>query len=418
MSKLEPRNWTEKELAILQGSLPHGEAADELGVTYATVQGWRRRRNRQRPELSTSDYHEDKARAATKLDAHDFAALSKKYKAALHEASVVARLVEDIKEVAPKSYETAPPVVAVRRSSGSPQSAVLELSDTHIGAVITPDQTLGFGRYDFPTFLARLKYVEESVVSILRDHTNTQIEELVVAVLGDMLHGKLLHSAEASQRNTLFTQFYAGGHALAQFLRNLASHVPKLRVKTVVGNHSRWDSQKTMPCDNRFSNLDMFLYALVEALTKDVPNIEWDLNQQPFAEFSVQGFVFHASHGDHLRGGDKALGIPNHAVGRQVSVTTQLYEKHGRVAPHYYLVGHLHRDIKLPIAKGSVLINGGFTGLDGFGLSNAFNPVDPSQRFFLVHPRYGKTAEYELSLKHAELRPEPPYNVPTNFQVE
>jgi hypothetical protein len=299
-------------------------------------------------------------------------------------------------------------------SASTPQSAVLLFSDTHVGKLVTPEQTLGFGKYDFNTFLHRLKYLEESVVSIITNHTTTPIQELVVAMMGDMLDGALNHSAEVGQVHTLFSQYYGAGHAIAQFFRNIAPHFPSVRVHTVVGNHTRWQNQRKMPTDNRFSNLDMFLYALVEALTRDIPNLKWDLNMQPFQLFDVQGFVFKEAHGDHLRGGDKALGIPNHAIGREISITSQLCSKGGRQAPHYYICGHLHRGIQLPHALGEVIINGGFPGLDNYALTENFNPVDPVQRMFFMHPKYGKTAEYMLSLKFAKDGPAP-YSIPGDF---
>jgi hypothetical protein len=82
-----------------------------------------------------------------------------------------------------------------------------------------------------------------------------------------------------------------------------------------------------------------------------------------------------------------------------VSSTTQLYGKHDQPSPHYYLMGHMHRGIQLPHERGSVLVNGGFPGLDGYGLTNGFSPVDPSQLFFFVHPKFGKTATYDIQLK-------------------
>jgi len=366
---------------------------------------------------TASTYKEDKVQAGDSYWANQYSALERKYKSALAEASVVDRLVDDIESLAPRSYSSTPSIKITRKSSGHSQSAVLLFSDTHVGKVVCPDQTLGFGRYDFPTFLARLKYLEESVISILENHTTTKIDELVIAMLGDMLDGALLHGVEAGQRNTLFSQFYLAGHAIAQAFRAIAARVPQVRIKTVVGNHTRWQNQRKMPTENRYSNLDMFLYALIEALTKDIKNIQWDLNQQPFAIFEVQGFVFHASHGDHLRGGDKALGIPNHAIGREISTKTQLFVKNKRTPPHYYVSGHLHRDIKIPHAFGDVTINGGFPGLDNYALGENFNPVDPKQDLFFVHQVYGKTAEYKLSLKFAEVG-EPPYQLPTSFPLE
>jgi hypothetical protein len=375
-----------------------------------------------RPEKQSVEelpYEADRERATNELWRKKYAQLDAKYKRALHESSVTEQLVSEIRDLAPKSYVAAPAIVRVRpKSKSTSQSAMLLFSDTHVGKVVTPAQTLGFGEYNFNVFLARLKYLEESIVSILENHTTMEIDELVIGMLGDMLDGALSHSVEGGQRNTLFSQFYGAGHAIAQFMRNLAAHVPAIRIKTVVGNHTRWQNQHKMPTENRFSNLDMFLYALVEALTADIKNISWDLNCQPFSIFEVKGWTFHAAHGDHLRGGDKALGIPNHAIGREISTKTQLFAKHDRQAPHYYVCGHLHRAIQLPHALGEVTINGGFPGLDGYSLTENFNPVDPTQRFFFVHPKYGKTAEYSLGLKFANLSETRPYNIPETFPIE
>jgi hypothetical protein len=323
-------------------------------------------------------------------------------------------LVDIAHELAPKSYQPAPfSYTKTPKHKSSPQTAVLMFSDTHCGQVIDADQTLGFGNYGFPQFLRRLRRLETGIISIRQDHTTMPIDKLVVAMIGDMIHGNLAHSVEAGQANTLFTQFYCAGHAIAQFLRNLSPYFPSVEIETAVGNHPRWSTQHKMPTDNRYSNLDMFLYAYVQALTKDVPSIKWNLDKQPFALFDVQGFTFFAGHGDHLRGGDKALGIPNHAIARQVSTTSQLFSKAGRKAPNYYLFGHFHRPITLPHAQGEVIINGGFPGMDGFGLMNSFNPCAPSQKFFFVHPGYGRSACYDLLLEGFKGIPDQkPYSVP------
>lgn len=343
--------------------------------------------------------------------------LSKKYHKLLKAENAVERLVSRISALAPLSYTPLPAVwQSPRRSSGQPQSAVLEFSDTHIGKNTSPKQTLSFGNYNFAVFMARLKYLEESIISITENHVNTEVPELVVAMLGDMLDGALTHAAEAGQLDPLFSQFYCGAHAIAQFLRNLAPHFPKIRIYDVVGNHTRHLSQKKMPTKNRFSNFDKFLYALIRELVRDIPNITWTLDAQPYALFDVQGFKFFCAHGDTLRGGDKTLGIPNHAVGRMVSAATQLMTKYNLKNPNYYLLGHLHRDIVLPHATGSVLVNGGFPGVDEFGLSEFFTPADPSQKFFFMHPTYGKTATYDISLKFAQVGA-PPYTVPAEFTL-
>lgn len=337
--------------------------------------------------------------------------------ATMHETATEI-LVAEARDLAPQSYIPAPECHLNCKAPGSsPQSAVLMLSDAHIGQVVKPEQTLGFGEYNFDVFRRRLKRVEDSVVSILKDHTTTPVPELIIPMLGDMLDGALQHSAEVGQTNTLFTQFYGASHVLAQFLRNLSSIVPTIRVFTCVGNHTRWQNQHKMPTKNRFSNLDQFLYAHVKALVRDIPKIDFHLDRQPFAEFQVQNYTFLAGHGEHLRGGDKALGIPAHAMGRNISIESQLRAKCNRPGINYYLVGHVHRPMEIPHCQGEIITNGGFPGLDEFGMMEKFVACDPIQKFFLVHPKFGRSACYDLNLKFAKKGGPVPYEVPGDFPI-
>lgn len=324
-------------------------------------------------------------------------------------------LIERIVDVAPNSYPT-PKTVPLKHVSGkgTPQSAFLCFSDTHIGKVVTKEQTLGFGEYNFEIFLRRLFRLECAVTSILHDHTTTEVPEIVVAMIGDMLDGGLTHSAEVGQLNTKFEQFYSAGHAISQMLTRLSALAP-LRIYTAVGNHTRWDFQKKVPCKNRYSNLDNFLYAYLQALTKDNKRITWNIDKQPFAVFEVQGHVFYAGHGDHLKGGDKALGIPAHSIGRALSSTTQTFSMEGRVSPSYYAFAHFHKSITLPHAKGNIIVNGGFPGVDEFGTIAGFTPAQPTQHFSLVHPKFGKTATYDIGLDFGDGIPHQ-YELPDNFK--
>lgn len=332
-----------------------------------------------------------------------------------------AKLAEEILatrvlDMAPKSYSPAPVPPGLHtdhEKHGSPQSAVLLFSDTHIGAVVQPEQTLGLGHYSFDLFLRRLARLERSVHSIIRDHTATEVPEIVIAMLGDMLDGALVHSAECGQLNTLLSQFYCGGHAIAQFFRNLSALAP-LRIYSTVGNHTRWGHQHKMPTKNRNSNFDMLLYLYVQALVRDIPTIKMELNLQPFATFDVQGYPFYALHGDGIRGGDKILGLPAHGMGRMVSTTTQLFARAQKDTPAYYVMGHLHRPIEIPHAKGAVIVNGAFPGIDGYALAEYFNSAHPVQKFWLMHPKFGRSATYDLRLDLGDATPHH-YTLPSEF---
>src|ERR1019366_3026727 len=102
---------------------------------------------------------------------------------------------------------------------------------------------------------------------------------------------------------------------------------------------------------------------------------------------------------------------------RLVSTASQMMTKYNKPAPNYYMVGHLHRDIVLPHATGSFIVNGGFPGVDEFGLAEMFTPADPSQKFFFIHPQYGRSASYDISLKFAEVSKTAPYVIPSEFKM-
>lgn len=385
------KTWTSQEVSKLQKLRSQGktnrEIAQALGRTTKAVEIKTDHLDQPEANLEQLDYWKSKSRS-----------LEKELAAANKSRVAVDVLCERVMELAPRSYKTSPVQRALSKDSHStPQSAVLLFSDTHVGKLVRAQQTLGLGNYDFELFLRRLWRLEQSASSILQDHTTTDVPEIVIPILGDMIDGALQHSVEAGQLNTLLAQFYSAGHAMAQFFRNMSRLAP-LRIYGTVGNHTRWGNQKKMPSDNRASNLDMFLYLYIQALVRDIPDIKFNLDWQPFACFDVQGFPFFCGHGDNLRGGDKILGIPNHSIGRNVSTINQLFSRAGKDTPAYFCYGHLHRPIELPHSKGEVLVNGSFVGIDGFALDQAFNSSYPLQKFFLMHPKFGRSACYELRL--------------------
>lgn len=408
------KKWTQQDIATLMKLMGDGKSFHEIGAVLDRTSDSVRYKSRQ---LKAGPCH---AEVKEQDDPNRVAFWKRQYNVLerevtklrdLHELDEL--LVSRIVDVAPVSYEC-PPVVALdHERGGTPQSAVLCFSDTHIGKVVTREQTLGVGEYNYELFLRRLFRLECAVTSILHDHTTTNIEELHVAMIGDMLDGGLNHSAEVAQLNTKFEQFYSAGHAIAQMLTRLSAVVP-LKIHTAVGNHTRWGEQRKMPTKNRYSNLDMFLYAYLEALTAGNDRINWNLTKQPFAVFDIYNTVFYAGHGDHLRGGDRILGVPNHAIGRQISGTTQTFSMIEKTPPHFYLFGHFHKPIELPHAKGKVIVNGGFPGVDEFGTMGQFTPSLPQQNFFLVHPKFGRTANYDLHLSFGDSQPHG-YQLPDKF---
>jgi len=407
MSK--PTAWSETELKVLHDvTLSKQEVAKKIGRSVVSVE-------RKRDRLGVKHAPPEQPKDAEYWRSQ-FKKLQDEHKAAEKEQTAIQILVDEVRRLVPISYAPAPSRVvgSARDTGGKAQTAHLLLSDTHTGQHVSPAQTLGLGGYSPALFLNRLKYVEESVLGICTGHVTTKIDELVVGVGGDMIHGDLQHANEAAHLSTITDQVVTTAHALAQFLRNLAPSFRQVRIYSVVGNHARWQNQKKMPTVNRYSNFDTLVYHMARALLSEHKNVVWELDEQPFALYKIYGFLFHLSHGDHLRGGDKAMGIPAHALGRELSFNAQtLPFSDWAEPPHFYLCGHFHRPMELPHARGDIIINGGFPGVDNYALNSRFNTCAPLQKFFLVHPVYGRTATYNLHLSHGDTAyPKAPYQIP------
>ena len=301
----------------------------------------------------------------------------------------------------------------------SRESAVLLLSDTHIGQIVSVEETGGFGGYNIRRYCECLAFLEQSVIAAVRERSGggVRTEELVVFLLGDLLHGCLGHGAEREQTLLIADQFQLAVWTLHQFLSRLASLVPRLRIYAAVGNHGRLPSQRKMPTVGRFSNFDFLLYAALEhsLCAEQREKIEFYLNASPRQIVQVQSARFCASHGDHLRGGDKQVGLPVAAVGREVNITAQRHAAARQAPIDYFLVGDKHRHGSLPLATGSYIFNGAFPGADEFSAYN-FPPSEPVQILFWMHPEKRKTWQYDVKLRFAPALDQVPYELPSRIR--
>ena len=291
-----------------------------------------------------------------------------------------------------------------KKSSFSKEHAVLVISDSHIGKFVSPDRTLGFGDYSPAIFLDRLAFMRDAVTSLIEHHVANPIEELHILFLGDLVEGMLNHSEEIPERMYAADQVLLASLAFYQLVASLAAVVPRVTCRGVVGNHGRWPSQKKMPTGGRYSNFDFVVMGQVQALIDlaGPENATFILEENPFQVFDILNWRFKVGHGDHLRGGDKAMGIPAHAIGREQNATTQRYAAKGVKPPDYYIVGDKHRAFAGPTATGRYLINGAFFADDEFAMAMNFSPCQPFQLFFGVHPQHGRSWSYDLSLTNAK----------------
>jgi predicted MPP superfamily phosphohydrolase len=344
----------------------------------------------------------------------------KRYQDLLKRVAVEDRMVGDFSTALQASLQAgfwqvkiAPARPSPRVAHRSVESAVLTVSDCHCGKVIEPKHTLGFGHYNPRVYLDRLKHLETTVLTLMDQHIRSHVDRLYVLFLGDLVEGQLDHAEEIPQRTLMADQALLAISSLWQFLANLSRTVP-LEVYGVGGNHARWPNQKKPPTAGRWSNWDMVVLGALEAMAQatGLDRVRFHLGEGAFEVFNIGPWRVKIGHGDHLKGGDKAMAIPAHAIGREINATTQRYASRNEQAPDYYLVGDKHRHLSVPTARGRYMINGAFFEADEYAMTSNFTPGRPHQQFFGLHPKVGQTWTYPIWLDLAPSGNALPYPLP------
>ncbi len=433
---MNTRFWSpeeiDKALRLYESGYPWGEIAAIVGRTELSVRlkflslGYSTRKlcpktavpNRPtlealRPapnveELDDEDYYEERARKELEVGAHRRGERQKVEEA--KKAILEDRIVEEFR----RHFCAAPPLAAIPAPPPAPSkdraplTAVLVVSDAHIGQVVDPLELEGIGNYNPAISLARVRHLEIEAARILRERP---VEKLLLLFGGDILHGHLGHTLEDDLTVPIVLQMDFALNIFYPFVYGLSRVVPHLEIHGVAGNHGRWPGMRKMPTDRRWSNLDTILYRALAAICchSNLGNVTFDERISSRRQIDAGKFRLELLHGDEVRGG----AFCTTGMNREVANATLRNVQAGRKTADYFVIGDKHFSASVPFGSGAFIVNGSFVGADGFGMN--FLPSPPSQTLFFLHPRLGKTETHEIRLSQAEL-PEPlPYVLKPNL---
>lgn len=401
-------NWTKKHQDTLRRLVSQGKTSEEIAKDFnLTVYQVKKARQRYKIHFTPAKTGSVKQKAGEKVVLTPLQKDAVNYHRKQHQELLREREREDliakaIIDASKKPYSPSPANPFKCSSPDStPISLVAMLSDWHVGSFVNREETMGLGHYNNNVFLDRVWTLLQKTFAIARA-SSSPVEELVVSLIGDMIDGGLDHGAEVENTMTVVDQTMLCAHAVAQYLRAVCSVFPSVRVNNTVGNHPRLPGQHRVPTKGRYSNFDQIVAHLAYGLTRELPNLHWTLNRQMFQRFKVQGHEVMTLHSDTWRGGDKALGLPAHAIARHISSVSQMACKVRGVTPSLILHGHWHRPWMLPHSNGFVIGNGSTVGADTYAVSSGFSLCEPSQNLLAVHPDLGLISMHPVYLQDAK----------------
>lgn len=265
----------------------------------------------------------------------------------------------------------------IAKQTRDEEDIIIILSDHHPGRKTES--------YNINIYKRRIDELLDNTMRIINLHR--PIRRLFVFALGDLIHGESIYKGARIEECEMgaYGQVYdCALPILSSFLVSLSQGVKSIEFHGVRGNHGRYD-RTAVPR----TNWDNFLYRALEQYLKNQKNITIHYTTEFYKLVTIHGFRFFLVHGDQVRANQ---GIPLFALRRKFQ---EWFAYVGGF--NYAYCGHWHCEAKDAINSVSdyticpPLVTG-----DAWALEVVGRASKPVQLCCGVHPRFGRTFEYNI----------------------
>lgn len=273
------------------------------------------------------------------------------------------------------------PLKPSKRTRGD-ATAVLVLSDWHVEERVDPKTVNGFNDYTLEIATQRVERTFQKALMLLEDARHlTKIDELVVAVLGDLISARIHEElVETTQLAPLDAMLYATD-LLERGLRTLLDHsgVSRIIVPTAHGNHGR-TTTKMRHATSAQNSYEYNAYRHLARRFQDDSRIQFQIGHGYHNWLCIQGHDVRFHHGDSIRygGGVGGITIP-------VSKAVAQWNKSKRAAVDFF--GHFHQFTW----NNRWVCNGSVIGYSAYALSIKAEYEEPKQTFAVIDRERGLT---------------------------
>ena len=260
------------------------------------------------------------------------------------------------------------------------ESLVFVISDLHIGKKVSFN---GVDSYNLNIWEDRFKKLENNFFDTFYRHikSHSSINEIVIAMAGDMVDGELIYDTQHAQIDTnSVKQVVKATSSLWGFIDKVSNVDKKIpvRVVCVKGNHGKIKDASDE------TNWDLSLYyqlKFASEITKK-SNVYFEISDEDFILFDVKG--------------KKCL--MKHSVPKDVSSSSSKHKFGGWNAQHkfdFIISGHWHTTSFSDYCKRPVFWNGSLVGTDDLA-EEMGTSSDPQQWCFGISNKRMPTFMYRL----------------------
>jgi len=274
------------------------------------------------------------------------------------------------------------PITRLKKGDGA-STAILVLSDWHYEENVDPATVNNLNNYSPKIATARIQRVWQNT-AMLVDFARkfTKIDELVVAILGDMItgyiHEELLENNWLSPTEACLE---VQDHLMSG-LKFLQKEIkPKVtRIPTAFGNHGR-TTRKKQVSTGYANSYEWMMYKQLEWHTgkSQLPSTHWQVGNGYHNWMSIQDHQVRFHHGDSILyyGGVGGITIP---VNKAISQWNKTKRADLDIFGHY----HTSKEDNWWVSNGSVI------GMNAYGISIKADYEPPSQSLIILNKERGK----------------------------
>lgn len=279
-----------------------------------------------------------------------------------------------------------------KRLVTSPCTAVLHITDGHMGAVQIAEEIEGFGEFSPQICRDRqIHFITQSVDWVDLHRASYRIDECVVIVTGDLISGDIHEELRVTNAFPTPVQCVEAGSLLADQISLLAPNFKSIRVEFIVeDNHSRLT--KKPQCKEAGLNSFNYVVGFIakEKLAKH-KTVTFNIYPQYEKSIEVNGRRYLILHGNGIKG---FAGTPWYGWDRKVAKEA-IKRINGPDLNkfHRIIAGHFHTPITTP----NYWLGGSVSGTDAYDHKEGRHS-NPSQSSWLVHPKHGEFDRTDFNL--------------------
>ena len=259
------------------------------------------------------------------------------------------------------------PTIIIRPGMHKPETAMLELSDLHIGEYLIKRDSANMEEYNYNIFLERLDKLTAGIMECVDiQRSKIPINTIDINMMGDIVTGEDIYLGQGRSLDLpLVNQVFDGSEAIAErLIVPLLKFFNKVRIHAVWGNHGRGFGKPGTV--HQRTNFDYIVYRTLKTRFANNPQVEYYIAECPIMLFSLPespDWTHLISHGDEV---GSWMGLPFYGMQRA-------HGKYGQMLGmniNFWHTGHTHNGAKIDIPYGQQIKNGCFLPDQNIVLSN------------------------------------------------